>query len=80
MTLTRNEDTIIYEADINGSEYDLEIAYTMGDDLDHNDRPYRFVDGWRVYKINGKPNLLGEFWAEQLDQTLICDAIMAQEE
>lgn len=77
--LNRNEDTIIYMAEIGGTEYELEIAYTMGVDWDHNDQMVSIVESWRVYKIAGKTNALGEFWAEQISHERVCDAIMEQE-
>jgi len=79
--LNRNEDTFIYEADISGETYSFEIAYTLSDDcIGSSDEPVRGVEAWRVYKIDGYPNVLGEFWAEQLNYERVCDAIMEEEE
>lgn len=77
--LNNGEDTIIYTLTMGDIDYDLEIAYTMGEVLNGTDETSRGVEDWRVYKINGRPNLLGEFWAEQLDDERVCNAIMEWE-
>lgn len=79
MSLNRNEDTFIFEADISGETYSFEIAYTLSDDcIGSSDEPVRGVESWRVHKINGAPNMLGAFWSEQLNAEAICDAILEE--
>lgn len=79
--LNRNEDTIMFLATIGGSDYEMEIAFTISDYcLNVTDEPARGVEAWRVFKIDGRPNMLGNFWAEQLDAESVCDAIMDEVE
>ena len=79
MQLLRGEDTIEYTFDIDGEDREFEIAYSMDDDCDEYDRPIRIVEYWRVVKVDGKPNMLGEFWREQLNEEFVVDAIFEQE-
>lgn len=74
--LNRGEDTLIFEADISGETYSFEIAYTMSDDcIGSSDEPVRGIENWRVWKVNGAPNMLGAFWSEQLSDEQVRDAI-----
>lgn len=74
--LNRGEDTIIYSTEIDGLQHELEIAFTMGEVLNGTNESVWGIEDWRVYKIDGHPNRLGEFWAERLDEERVCEAIM----
>ena len=77
--LYRNEDAIEFTADIDGEDYEFTIAYAMAQEMDHLGRNMWIVDYWRVIKVNDKPNVLGDFWREQLNEEAVEDAIIEQE-
>ena len=68
-----------YEATVQGSDYIFTIGYKMGMVDNLRDGMEWGVEDWSVTHVDGKPNMLGEFWAEQIDAERLCNAIMEQE-
>lgn len=71
--------SIDFHATIDDSEYVFEIGYNWGDVWSPTDDAEYGVQDWGVVKIDGKPNMLGDFWAEQLDEFDVEEAIIEQE-
>lgn len=65
-----------YTATIHGIDYVFDISYGLAYIDDLRGGVVWGVDWWSVTKIDGKPNLLGDFWSEMLNDEFVRDAIL----